>query len=562
MIRTARFIFALILCHTTLCALAVADNAHLINSLSSTPSKKVMEMARDCYYKRQIDSATVLFTLVANRYDNSANDDERKYAVEATKSMGDIYLIHYNETAKSYAYLSKAHNLAHKHGYKEVDASASMSMAVLYTKILETDGEVEMCDSVLSMLKYAFHTSVECKAWRIAIYSIYNLVVSSFPHNRVNDVRTEIEEFNTLEIPANIVDTKYMRAFANAFVAMTDRNFDKCEQYLGEMRHSLHNELKDDPNINYRMNYLSSMAEMRFQQKRIPEAMVYLDSVKTIVIPLGNKQLMMQIEHDLALYYKELGDMQQSAAHRLKELELKEEILTDDNFDKIRELSFLNRLDSANVKVQQLSSHTAKQRNIITIMGVVALAFALLIVALVRSYRSLRRSHEKLYDLNIKTQQRESEERKRSELLLEALKKHEQENPDADKAKYQSNVIDDQRKEEIFLKARRAMQDPLVICQPNFTLQDLAELIGEKKRDVSQVINEIYGGNFNSFINEYRIKEACRMMNNAEKQNLTIEAIAECVGIKSRSYFAAIFKRVTGLNPSEYIALAHENRTE
>ncbi|MCF0204645.1 MAG: hypothetical protein HUK12_05035, partial [Muribaculaceae bacterium] len=50
----------------------MADNAHLINSLSSTPSKKVMEMARDCYYKRQIDSATVLFTLVANRYDNSA----------------------------------------------------------------------------------------------------------------------------------------------------------------------------------------------------------------------------------------------------------------------------------------------------------------------------------------------------------------------------------------------------------------------------------------------------------------------------------------------------------
>ena len=75
----------------------------------------------------------------------------------------------------------------------------------------------------------------------------------------------------------------------------------------------------------------------------------------------------------------------------------------------------------------------------------------------------------------------------------------------------------------------------------------------EVRKKVSQVINEKAGCNFNNLINEYRIKEACRRMNDTEQYGkYTIEAISTSVGFKSRSTFLLQFKRVTGLTPSEY----------
>ena len=59
--------------------------------------------------------------------------------------------------------------------------------------------------------------------------------------------------------------------------------------------------------------------------------------------------------------------------------------------------------------------------------------------------------------------------------------------------------------------------------------------------------------NFKQMLIEYRIKEACRRMNNVQRYgNYTVEGIAQSVGFKSRTNFAANFRRVTGLTPSSY----------
>lgn len=63
-----------------------------------------------------------------------------------------------------------------------------------------------------------------------------------------------------------------------------------------------------------------------------------------------------------------------------------------------------------------------------------------------------------------------------------------------------------------------------------FNVERLASLVGSRYRYVSQVIHERFGCNFNTFLNEYRIKEACKRMNDTEHYgNLTIEAISSGV---------------------------------
>lgn len=87
---------------------------------------------------------------------------------------------------------------------------------------------------------------------------------------------------------------------------------------------------------------------------------------------------------------------------------------------------------------------------------------------------------------------------------------------------------------------------------PNFTVVDLAELVQMHPKKVSQTINQFANKNFNHFINEYRVKEAKKLLANPEYDILTIEAIYKDAGFNSKSVFNTVFKQETGETPSTF----------
>lgn len=119
--------------------------------------------------------------------------------------------------------------------------------------------------------------------------------------------------------------------------------------------------------------------------------------------------------------------------------------------------------------------------------------------------------------------------------------------------KYQSSTLDDDDKVVITERIFKLFEDSEEYLSTDFNLNKLADLVGSNYKNVSQVINENFKKNFNTLLNEYRIKEACRRMGDlARYGNYTIEAIGESVGFGSRSTFISTFKKITGLTPSEY----------
>lgn len=95
------------------------------------------------------------------------------------------------------------------------------------------------------------------------------------------------------------------------------------------------------------------------------------------------------------------------------------------------------------------------------------------------------------------------------------------------------------------------------ICRKEFSLNQLAQLVGSNKTYVSQVINEKYGVSFSILLGNNRIKEACRRINDEEQYGqYTLEGISESVGFKSKATFNSSFKRLIGLTPSEYQSMA------
>ena len=71
-------------------------------------------------------------------------------------------------------------------------------------------------------------------------------------------------------------------------------------------------------------------------------------------------------------------------------------------------------------------------------------------------------------------------------------------------------------------------------------------------REVSNVINKFANKNFNLFLNEFRIDEAKRLINNDSSDKFNLTWIAEEVGFNSRSSFFAAFKTISGTTPDKY----------
>jgi AraC-like DNA-binding protein len=99
-------------------------------------------------------------------------------------------------------------------------------------------------------------------------------------------------------------------------------------------------------------------------------------------------------------------------------------------------------------------------------------------------------------------------------------------------------------------KLEQVMTEGELFKNPNLTLNELAKVVNVSGHQLSQVLNDHLGNNFSSYINEYRINEACKMM---EANNpFSLEAIGYEVGFNSKSTFYTAFKKIKATTPLLY----------
>ena len=101
-------------------------------------------------------------------------------------------------------------------------------------------------------------------------------------------------------------------------------------------------------------------------------------------------------------------------------------------------------------------------------------------------------------------------------------------------------------------KLRQYMQNEKPFLDPELSLSTLSKAMGLNRNQLSHLINTGIGENFYDFINKYRVEEVKRLMVDPQKQNYNLLGIALEAGFKSKSTFNLIFKRFTGLTPTEY----------
>lgn len=82
------------------------------------------------------------------------------------------------------------------------------------------------------------------------------------------------------------------------------------------------------------------------------------------------------------------------------------------------------------------------------------------------------------------------------------------------------------------------------------TLNYLASKIHINPAYLSRKFHEEVGMGFSEYLNDYRLKEAQKML--LDHPNLSISTISERCGFNSQHYFSQIFRKMTGQSPRDY----------
>jgi AraC-like DNA-binding protein len=103
------------------------------------------------------------------------------------------------------------------------------------------------------------------------------------------------------------------------------------------------------------------------------------------------------------------------------------------------------------------------------------------------------------------------------------------------------------------LLAHLSKNEPFL--NPDLSLRELASQIEIHPNQLSWLLNNNIGKNYNEFINTYRIEAFKLKAKNPSNAHLTIEGLAYESGFNSRTVFNTSFKKETGLTPKQFINL-------
>lgn len=120
------------------------------------------------------------------------------------------------------------------------------------------------------------------------------------------------------------------------------------------------------------------------------------------------------------------------------------------------------------------------------------------------------------------------------------------------KARYEKSGLSENDADKYESRLQKYMNEEKPYLNPELTIKDISDHLNISRHHITQVLNEKIQKNFYNYINEFRLIEVKKRIVASEYSHLTLIAIAFDCGFNSKSAFNSIFKKSTGLTPSEF----------
>ena len=529
---------------------ANAYNVNQYNHLARLSTEELMHRGQDFLQnKGLVDSAIVCYSIVAHRAQSENQESKEMYQIaSALNNLGYIYATYYYDYHKAYENLNQSMELSKRYGFDNNLAYAYLNMAsIINARNSLYAGETFSSDA-LDNTRQAFDVAVKAQEWNVAVTSIYNLLDMMRNKSDIKLIEPDLVRFKKLQLTDSVEMWQCTRLFCQASEAYFSGQYATALDYYNQMEAKA-----QDVTTNRQQCIIKAMQQKAMvlaAMHRYQEAIDCLQQVAEITVNHGMQSELIDTYHALAQVYSAMGNGQKADLYDYKYLKAKDELIHKSHAEKLEKSRFLDEMRRVNEQVEEIQAKHERAHQLLLMMSMIAAIILVALVLLVRSYIKQRNYIRHLYEKIVQLLDQ-------PETVHHPIP-HEAETQEETVPKYQG-MLDQESKDRLFGQIKQVMDDINIICQPDFSLQQLAEHVGSNYKYVSQVLNECYGKSFKQVLNEQRVREACRMFNDAERYgNLTIEAIAANLGFNSRSNFTVTFKRITGISPSDFMKMAKE----
>lgn len=116
--------------------------------------------------------------------------------------------------------------------------------------------------------------------------------------------------------------------------------------------------------------------------------------------------------------------------------------------------------------------------------------------------------------------------------------------------KYTKSLLTGVDKNSVLGELKNLMENERIFLEEDLTLPELAKEVGLSAHQLSEFLNVNLQKNFYTYVNEYRVAEAKRLL--LEQEGESILTIAYMSGFASKSTFNSVFLKLTGTTPSHF----------
>lgn len=564
-----RAFFAILFAFTALCACAAQEHKEMENlyrQLGDTPSDELYKTGRGFLEENKLDEAMVCFSIVGNRYSPNMTDEEKRLCAYSLNNAGGISQLRSNYSI-AFSYFKKAIQIADEPIYQ-----AYNNIAGIY--LFYNDYK-----NARQYLTQAFDISLEQKNWESLSNSLQNLIFLGWKMDSLASLQPQIERYRSVDsIPPSL--SGYTIGIADGTIAASKGQYREAIRIFSGV-------INTDSTIlsanHFVYNTPLYIAKCYMALKDYPLAMQYLKTVEEEMRRIDDYYMLMYVYNLQIECCQQDGNAEGARKAKYDLLNLKDSINTVEELEKIKNIEFFDEVDKYEKQVVELSHQKNTRTRVAIISCLALLVVALLFIVAIIQNRRLRESNKELYRKTDElVRQADSEKLQRTAYkkkidgfiekiaslqgtinTLRSASLPASSTPIAEEpttAPTASSPLPDDQSA-IVERIYQQLDDVDFICQPDLTVERLAQAIGIHDRYVSQVINESTNKNFNTLLNEYRIREACKRLTDFDTYGqMTNETIAEGLGYKSRSHFIRTFKKMTGLTPSQYQKIAREEQ--
>lgn len=529
---------------------ANAYNVNQYNQWVKVSTEELMRRGQDYLQnKGWVDSAMVCYSIVAGRAQNNNLESKEIYQIaRALNNIGYISATYYYDFQKAYENLNKSMELSKLYGFDNNLAYSYLNRASIIDSRNRLFANDALSTEALDNTKLAFDFAVKAQEWNVAVTSIYNML--DMIHNKADFelITPDLTRFKNLQLTDSVEMWQCTRMFCKATEAFQAGQYQQAlncyEKMLIEAQKLTTN--RQQCIIKAMQQKAAVLAVMHHYE----EAISCLQQVERIALDQGMQSELIDNYRAMAQVYDAMGNRQMAEQLDYKFLKARDEFIQKSHAEMVEKSRFLDEMRRVNDQVAQIQAKHERAHQLLLMMTLIAVIILIAMVLLVRSNIKQRNYIRHLYEKNVQLLD--------VKVTAEQPASHSIDKQEDSAPKYQSQ-LDQESKDRLFERIKDVMNDIAIICKPDFSLQQLAIQVGSNYKYVSQVVNERYGKSFKQVLNEQRVIEACRILNDPNQSaHLTIEAIAANLGFNSRSNFTVTFKRITGISPSDFMKMAKE----